>query len=413
MLNKTIVLKNAFYLMLVQGAGYILPLLTFPYLVRVLGPESFGILGFSQAVIQYVILVTEYGFNWTATQQIAKNHENKIYVSSIFWSVIFAKLILFSVSTVILVIIFISTDSLQKYLPVIFAFVPMVLGNVLYPVWFFQGIEKMKLITVCTLTSRFCIIPLTFILVNTPDDVWIAAIIQSCVFIFSAVLSLFIIQRMEYIGCIQFNLLDIKNRLLDSWHVFISNSAINLYTTSTIVILGIIGNASSVGYFNAANTIRIAAQGLLNPIIQAVYPRVSALIDKDYESAIKIIKKTMLIVGGVALLGSLTLYYLSPWIIERFVGHGFTESISVLKWMSFMPFIILLSNILGIHVMLTHGFKKAFSRILMFGGGINLIIVFPLIYTLQENGAAISMLVTELVITILMFNFVKTKKVIF
>ncbi|EMF0715995.1 flippase [Citrobacter freundii] len=413
MLIKSTILKNAFYLLLVQGGGYILPLITFPYLVRTLGPTTFGILGFSQAAIQYVILVTEYGFNWTATQQIARKSEDKIYVTNIFWSVIFAKLILFVLSSIIVVLVFICVQSLQQYLLVVLAFVPMVLGNVLYPVWFFQGIEKMKMITICTLSSRFFIIPLTFILVQSPDDVWVAAIIQSCVFILSAILSLILIHRMKYVGRIQFNMSDIKERLFDSWHVFISNSAINLYTTSTVVILGIVGNATAVGYFNAANTIRISAQGLLNPIIQAVYPRVSSLIDKDYESAVKVIKKTTFIVGSIALLGSLALYTLSPWIIRYFVGANFVESISVLKWLSFMPLIIILSNIFGIHIMLTHGFKKEFSKILIVGGMINLIAIFPLIYLYQEDGAAISMLVTELVITILMFKFVKSKKVIF
>lgn len=104
--------------------------------------------------------------------------------------------------------------------------------------------------------------------------------------------------------------------------MFISTSAISLYTTSTTVILGFVAGPLAVGYFNVANTIRNAAQGLLTPFTQSIYPRINAVFDSDYLQAIKIIKKSLRYVGGLAFLGSVFLYLLAPFIIKIGVGGG-------------------------------------------------------------------------------------------
>ncbi|EGU8834811.1 flippase, partial [Salmonella enterica] len=172
--------KNIFYLFIVQGGNYLIPLLTFPYLLRVLGPTSFGLLGFFQATIQYCILLIEYGFNWTATEAIAKNKNSKEKVTIIFWGVFWAKVFLASTSILLLLILIMVFDIYAQHFLVILAFIPLIVSNIIYPVWFFQGIEEMKWITICTLLAKLIIVPTTFIFVNNPNDIWVAAFIQSC-----------------------------------------------------------------------------------------------------------------------------------------------------------------------------------------------------------------------------------------
>ncbi|VFS52827.1 oligosaccharide flippase family protein [Budvicia aquatica] len=134
--------RNIFYLALVQGSSFILPLLTFPYLVRILGPEYFGILGFCQASMQYLVLLTDYGFNWTATQQVAKYREDRGELTNIFWSVIFSKLLLAVLAFILLLVVCFFVTKYQQLWMVLLAFSPMVLGNVIYPIWFFSGGRK-------------------------------------------------------------------------------------------------------------------------------------------------------------------------------------------------------------------------------------------------------------------------------
>ncbi|MBW9470752.1 O87 family O-antigen flippase [Escherichia coli] len=403
--------KNIIYLGLVQGSSYILPLITFPYLVRVLGPEFFGVLGFCQASMQYLVLITDYGFNWTATQQIAKHRDNKLKINEIFWSVIFAKIFLASISFILLFVICWNVPKYHDVWYVLLSFSPFLLGNVIYPIWFFQGMEKMKAITVCTISARFLLIPLIFLLVHNSDDIWIAAIIQSSVNLLAGILSCCLIFKYRWISGFEFNLIKVKESICEGWHVFISTSAISLYTTSTTVILGFVAGNTAVGYFNAANTVRNAAQGLLNPVTQAIYPRVSALYEIDYVKALNLIKKMLRYIGGIAFLGSVILFFLAPVIIKYGLGDSYNNAVSILRWMAFLPFIILLSNIFGVQTMLTHGYKKQFSNILTVSGVLNLCIIYPLVCLYSADGAAIAMLITEIFVSFTMFCFLKNKKI--
>lgn len=361
--------------------------------------------------MQYLVLLTEYGFNWTATQQIAKNKNNIEELTSIFWSVLFSKIILGIIAFSVLFIVCLFIRKYNELWFILLAFSPLVIGNIIYPIWFFQGMEKMKWITLCTITARCLIIPLTFIFVQSKQDVWVAALIQGSVNLLAGIIGLYLIKRKRWINGVCFEPSSIKESLVSGWHVFISTSAISLYTTSTTVILGFVAGPVAVGYFNAANTIRNAATGLLNPITQAIYPRINSLFDSNYSQAMKIIKISIRYVGGLALFGSVMLFILAPWIIKFGVGTGYEESINVLRWMAFLPFIIVLSNIFGVQTMLTHNYKKQFGRILLLSGVLNLMIIYPLIIFYAENGAAISLLITESFVTVTMYMFLRSKKI--
>ncbi|MFI3383754.1 flippase, partial [Escherichia albertii] len=403
--------KNIAYLFLVQGSSYLLPLITFPYLVRVLGPEFFGVLGFCQASMQYLVMLTEYGFNWTATQKVAINKNDRNKLTHIFWSVIFAKILLSILAFIVLIPICIFIERYREVALILAAFSPLVFGNVIYPIWFFQGLEKMKWISLCTITARAMLIPLTFIFVKSPVDVWIAALIQGTVNLFAGCISLYIIKRNKWVGRVVFSAKDIKENLVDGWHVFISTSAISLYTTSTTVILGFVSGPIAVGYFNAANTIRNAAQGLLNPITQAIYPRINSLLDTNYSQALNLIKKSLRYIGALSLLGSSFLCLLAPYIISLTVGDKYLYSVDVLRWMAFLPFVLVLSNIFGVQTMLTHNYKKEFSYILVLSGVLNLSIIFPLVYKYSAIGAAISIFITESFVALAMYLFLQIKKI--
>ncbi|MBK5074425.1 flippase [Budviciaceae bacterium CWB-B4] len=405
--------KNILYLALVQGSGYILPLLTFPYLVRILGPELFGVLGFCQASIQYLVLITDYGFNLSATQQVAKFKNDKIELARIFWSVIWSKLFLSIIAFFILFIVCFFVEKYNAYWFVLIAFTPLIFGNIIYPIWLFQGMEKMKWISICSILSRFLLIPFTFIFVQSPGDIWLAALIQGSVNLIAGLLSVYLIIKYNWIEGFFFEIQYIKKCLFDGWHVFISTSAISLYTISTVVILGFISNPASVGYFNAANTIRNAVQSVITPINQAIYPRINALYSNDYDNVLSLIRKTLLIVGSVSLFFSIILFVFTDLIVVYGLGEQYKNSISVLRWMSFLPFIVGLSSVFGVQILLTHGYKKQFSAILLISGAINVIIIFPLSMVYSADGAAISILITELFVTISMFLFLKSRKILF
>lgn len=363
--------------------------------------------------MQYLVILTDYGFNLTATQQVAKKRDNKIELSVLFWNVIWSKCFLAAVAFSALFLICLLVPKYQNDWHVLLAFSPMVLGNIIYPIWFFQGMEKMKWITVCTICARLLLIPWVFIYVKTPDDVWVAALAQGATNLIAGLIGCFMIYSHGWVGKVTFSIKEVKASLYEGWHVFASTSAISLYTTSTTIILGLLSGSAAVGYFNAANTIRNAIQGLLNPVTQAIYPRINYLYDNDYTRCISLIKKSLKIIGCLSFIGSAFLFLFAPLIIKYGVGENYTSAVSVLKIMSLLPFMVSLSNIFGVQTMLTHGLKKEFSRILIFAGMSNLLIIFPLVNLFNEDGAALSMLLTECMVTAAMFFYLRKNKILF
>ncbi|MBW9402018.1 flippase [Leclercia sp. EC_58] len=401
------ILKNITSLFLVQGVGYILPLVTLPYLVRVLGPTSYGNLGFSLALIQYFILLTQYGFEFSATKEIAVHKDNKDKVSEIFWSVIYCKISLLILSAILLLIATQFVPLLKQHDDIVFASFVSVIGMAFLPSWLFQGKEKMGRMAIYNILARFLTVPATFLLVHTPQDAWVAALITSSGIVLATLFSLIIVYLERWVDFRKPNIEQINEALKGGWHIFLSNIAGNLYINSIPVFLGFMTKPETVGQYVAADKIRQAIQGLMGPVTQVFYPRISALMSTNKSNAIRLIKGLFGIQCAVALFISLLMFIFAENIILMLYSKEYTEAIILLQLISPLVFIISISNVLGVQGMLTMGMKKAFSAIVWFGAVINTIIIFPLIYYYQAEGAAISVLITEVLIMLIIFYKVR------
>ena len=163
----------------------------------------------------------------------------------------------------------------------------------------------------------------------------------------------------------QYTLIGIKKELKDAWPIFASNIAINLYTASNIVFLGMLTNNTVVGYFSGAKKIIDNLTQLISPISQAIYPHVSKKVTESKESAIAFLRKVVVIFGGGTFALSLFILVFATWIVRILLGSGYEQSILLLRVMAFLPFLIALSNVFGIQTMLTFGMQRDFSRIIM------------------------------------------------
>jgi len=152
-LNKTLV-QNFSSLTILQFSNYLFPIITFPYLVRVLGPEKFGLVNFAAAFVAYFNVFTDYGFNLSATKDISINRNNPNKVNEIFSTVLVIKLILSVVSLMVFSLLIFTIPRFSANSEIYFYSFLIVLGAVLFPGWFFQGMEKMKYITVTNVTVK-------------------------------------------------------------------------------------------------------------------------------------------------------------------------------------------------------------------------------------------------------------------
>jgi len=409
--NKVLV-QNFSALSVLQFSNYLFPLITFPYLVRVLGPEKFGLVNFAAAFVAYFNVLTDYGFNLSATQEISVNRENKEKINEIFSSVLLIKLSLFLVSGIIFAILILSIPKFSSdSLIYIFSFL-IVFGTVLFPAWFFQGMEEMKYITFINVGVKALWVIAVFILIKSQEDVLLLVILNGTAFILIGLVSLVILKLYFNVKFIFPAFEEIKKQLTEGWYIFISTASITLYTTSNIFILGLFTNNTVVGYFAAADKIRVALQGLFQNASQTIFPHLSKLFKESQQHAIRFVKKYLKLTAIVAGVLTIITFIFAKEIILIVVGSKFIPSINVLRIIVFLPLIILLSNIYGIQIMLNLGYKKEFSRIILFAGIVNLILSFILVPMYFEIGTSIAVVITECIVTFGMYDFVRRKKIL-
>lgn len=403
------VVENIISLSGLQIAGYLLPLITLPYLVRVLGPERYGLIAFATALVFYFVILTNYGFNLSATREISICREDPGKVSEIFSSVLFIKFILMLLSFLILAVVVLGVEQFRAEWLVYFFSFGMVIGNVLFPVWFFQGIEKMKYITVLNVLAQAIFTVSVFIFIRTTADYLYVPLINSVGFLVAGLLGLRIALK-DY--PIQLKIPDrelFKHHLQEGWHIFLSSAAVTLYTTSNTFILGVLTNNVTVSYYAVAEKVILAVLGLLNPLSQALFPHISRVVDESHKKGVQFLQQITKIMIAIGLSLSLLLFVFSGLIVNILFGDQYTPAITVLRILSFLPLIVGLSNVFGIQTMIPLNYKRALSRIVLAAGGINIILALALVPLFQEVGTALSFLTAETFITLTMFLFLQRK----
>jgi PST family polysaccharide transporter len=407
--DKLRLLKNFISLLILQGTNYLIPLIMFPYLVRVLGAEKFGLIMFAQAFIQYFVILTNYGFNLSATRDVAIYREDKRKLAEIFSAVMFIKLILLALSLILLSIIVFYFDKFRKDWLIYYLTFGIVIGHVLFPVWFFQGVENMKYITFLNLISKFIQVVFVFIFIHKSSDYIYFPLLNSVSYCAIGFLALFIIFKKFKIYFVFPSFQLIKYQLKEGWYIFISTVAISLYTISNTFILGLFTNNIIVGYYSAAEKLIKAVQGLISAFSQALYPYISKLMRQSKAKGIQFIQKITFLVGGISFVLSLNIFIFAEFIIKLIFGIENIQIILVLKILSFIPFIVALSNIFGIQTMLTLGYKKDFTKILIIASIINVTLNLILVPFYYQIGTSISVVITELFVTIAMYIFLQKK----
>lgn len=408
MLDKVLI-RNISSLFSINMAGYIIPLLTLPFLVRVLGPKGYGILAFSLAIIQYFLIFVRYGFELSITQKIAKLSGDKISISKVFWNVMIIRLLVSIIGIFILLLFINYLDSFEEISDVLIYSYITVIGTALFPQWLFQGKEELGTISFYRVILQIASIPCLFIFVKNENDINVAALITSLPFLIIAFISFFLISKNKWIVWYCPTFKGMLTEIKDGWHLFISMAAINFYTSSTTVLLGFIAGPVSVAIYVSSSKLIKAAQGLYSPISVSFYPRVNSKMNEGKEKSLEIIRYLLKLQTFVAFLVSIVVFILAPFIVDLIFGPGYQRSVLILRVLCLLPVIISIADVMANHVLLTFGYKKEFSRIYLSSTVVSVLILFPAIYYFDAEGAAISVVIIEGLVTLMMYRMVVKK----
>ncbi|MCH9030148.1 MAG: flippase [Bacteroidetes bacterium] len=410
-LNR-ILIQNFTSLSILQIANYLFPLIVLPYVVRILGPAKYGLINFAAAFIAYFSLMCDYGFSLSGTKEISIIRDDKEKLSRTFSTIITIKLLLSVVSFLLFILIVYFIPFFKNNWEVYVLSYGFVIGGVLFPGWFYQGIERMKYITIIQVFVRSIATVLIFMLVNEENDYLLLVLLNSSAQILIGVAGL-IVAGIKF--KIKFRLPsfeEIKSQLKSGWNIFQSMIAINIYTTSNTFILGLFASETIVGYYAAADKIRMAFQGVQSVLAQTVFPHVNSLAKESYEKFILFIKIFLKLEVTIGFLVSLLLFIFSPQLVKLLLGEKFVTSGELLRIISVLPVLISLSNIFGIQIMLPLGYDRAFNRIISSAALLHILLLIVIVPAYFAIGTSIAVVITESVVTLLTFLFVMRKKIL-
>lgn len=417
-LSSTKSLKiNAIFNSLYQILNLIVPLITAPYISRVLGPENNGIYSYYYSIVTYFVLFATFGFNEFGTKYIAEVRENKSERSKRFFAIYTSKLIIGSLTLIAYLIMIISLylndiPSLVLYL----LFSLFVISTVFDPTFYFQGKENFVSICIRNSLIRLLTMICIFCFVRAENGLFTYTLIMSC----GQLLSILIMFLSFSKGEIKFtkpNYLDIKLSFRNSLNYFLPALAVTLFYSLNQTLLGLFGyEGAESGFFSQASKIVTILQTLVGSIGIIILSRMSYLFSlNNVEEIKKKIKKIFQAFWSCALPITFGLCAIANVFVPLFLGEGYDKSIISVYIMApviiFSPLNTLFGNI---YFRPTNQIKKQ-TIIIFIACILNIAICVILIPFSQSFGASIGRLVAELVQTpLLMFysyKFISLKDV--
>jgi len=364
--NKSL-LANFFSLSTLQALNMLLPLVILPYLVRVLGVENFGLINFSLSIVMYFSIFVSFGFDLSATREISTNRTDSKKISEIFSSVMLIKTAFALVSFIVLYVLVMTIDKLQVHSLLYFVTYGIIVGNVLLPIWFFQGIEQMKYITYVNVASKVGVTILVFIFVQERDDFIYVPALNAAGAILGGLGSLWIAIKYFKIKFYFPSKNVMLSRLLESYHYFLSriaNSGSRYYATT---IIGVFFGNALVGYYSMVEKLFYAFLSIGGVISQTIYPYMSRTKN------IRFFKKVFLFVAVASIVVIVPTLIFNKMLLS-FIFNVQDEVLSTVFLIVFSGSLFgVLSSLLGYPLLAAFGYIKAAN---------NSLIIASILYTL-------------------------------
>ncbi len=371
-------MQNIAALYIVQFSNYLLPLLTVPYLTRVLGPEGWGAYVFFQSIGLFSWAVVEYSFTVTATREVAMNKDNPDSLADWMAGVFGAKFLL-SVGLVIVALI------ANAIFPMVQNHAQLFWWAIVWAItfgwnlqWYLQGLERMKLAATLDLIAKSIATAGIFVFVHSADESWRGFAMQAAANILTFVIALSIAYRtVPY----RFpTLWAAIHALRIGWRVFTARLAVTFSATGNNFILGLFAPPTMIGFFGGADKIVGATSSLLcNPITQAIFPRLSHSLQHEPERAASMIRKSYRLMFLLGALAALLLFFGAPVIVPKLLGKAYSSTVPVLRIMAAVPLFLALTNVFGMQWMLAKKLDKLFNRIVVGAATLNVLLAWLLV----------------------------------
>lgn len=403
-------IKYNFIFNLMRNLSSILfPMITLPYLSRVLEPDGIGKINFAEQFVAYFVILASLGIPLYGTREIAKVRDDREKLSEVFNEIFIINIVTSIIAYGMFFVFFITGDKLQKE-NLLFIIMSMNIIFITIGVdWFYQGIEKYDYITIRSIAVRTICLILMFCFVKTKEDYIVSAAITVAGNVGANFFNL--INARKYIKYNIFKKYKFKKHLVPVLTIAFSTMAANVYLTLSTVMLGYMDKLNpdkAVGYYTISNKISTMIKTLIISLGVVLIPRLAYYIkNKMYEEYNRIAKKTvnfLFVIGVPTVIG---LMILSKNVMIIFSGSKFIDAVPAMMVMTPVIIFATLSNFFGQQILYSNGQENKMLISVLAGAVLNIGMNIILIPAYSYIGAAISLLTTEIVVSVIRIYYGK------
>jgi len=401
------VVRNVVALYGVQAAHFVFPLITVPYLARVLKPAEFGLVLLAQSAGWLVNLVIEYGFGGSAVRRTAGARENREVLADAVAGVLGAKTLL-ALGSLPLTVLALELTPLRDH-PGYLAFAWLAaVASGLNPWWYFLALERLASASAIEVVTRGIAVALTVVWVQTPHDGWKVLLLAALGSLAGLALVTWRVYREVPFRLPRLGL--VIEALRDGWYIFAASAAITLYTAANVFILGFFVTTAQLAFFAGPERLVRAILRLTGPLSQAVYPRINLLVSQgENRRARRLATVGLLVIVVPCTVGATITLLLARPIVDLVLGPGYDAAVPVLRILVLIVPMAALSASLAAGWLLSNRLDRTVTRAALAGGVVNLVLA-PIAASLSgPTGMAVAVLATELTVMLLLLVAVRRR----
>lgn len=407
--------ENFLSLTVLQGLSFITELIILPYLTVTLGVNNYGIISFATSFMLFLQIITEYGFSHSGTRTVSKYRDNPQKLQKIYSAINIVRIILSSASFVSLLIIINLFDIFREQSIVFLLLFGLIIQSVLFPIWFFRGLEKMKYITIIDLIGRiFFVIAIFFLIKSKSDYVLYAFLVFLRAIIIGIVTQLFLYKKYK-IKFEKSSFHDIKFQFSNGFYMFLVYLSTSIINNLNPFFLGLLVDYSNVGIFSAGYKVIQIFILIISLITTTVFPHIVKLIKESNNimetNIIKFIKKVLLLIIIIGVLSLGFLFISADFIVKILFGPTYEGTVAVIRILSFAPLLIGIGHTFTLQILVPLEFDSLTAKIYGSSAIVNTVLCFIFIPMFGYIGLCVIILITRIMIIIFSFIAIRRNEV--
>jgi O-antigen/teichoic acid export membrane protein len=385
--------KKIFYGVALTISRFFFPIITYPYVSRVLGPDKLGLLNFSEAYANYFVLIAALGIPMYGVREVSKVKDNQTKLNRVSTEITIIHLISSVICMAFFFVSIISADKLRQEWTLNAIFGLNILISFISLEWFFIGIEKFKFITIRSIITRLLPVTLIFVFVKDESDYIAFQILNTGAFLINALLNLWFIRR--YVSFTSHEL-RLRQHFKPLLQIFFSSVFIQFYSMMDSLMLGLLSTYKSVGIYSAASKLSRILTNVIASVGNVLVPRISNLVSiGEKDRSIAILTKSIQLSIGLTFPLGIGFFLLSPELVMIMYGSQFADSVLICKILSPIIVITGISNVYTIQFLLTHSREKELFIVYLSGTILTIVLNTVMVIYFDFIGAGVAMLITE------------------